>query len=80
LIFIIQLKEEHDQDFHGPTLDVASVKLPNCIHALDRDIDKEGGAEAHLLSVVDLPDEGLPTRPMSGSRGIAVSLYVGGKE
>lgn len=25
---------------------------------------------AHLLSVVDLPDEGLPTRPMRGSRGI----------
>lgn len=25
----------------------------------------------HLFRVVDLPDEGLPTRPMSGSRGIA---------
>lgn len=24
-----------------------------------------------LLSVVDFPDDGLPTRPMSGSRGIA---------
>lgn len=24
----------------------------------------------YLLSVVDLPDEGLPTRPISGSRGI----------
>ena len=24
----------------------------------------------HLLSVVDLPDEGLPTRPIKGSRGI----------
>ena len=25
---------------------------------------------AHLFRVVDLPDEGLPTRPMRGSRGI----------
>jgi hypothetical protein len=25
---------------------------------------------AHLFKVVDLPDEGLPTRPMSGSRGM----------
>lgn len=24
----------------------------------------------HLFNVVDLPDEGLPTRPISGSRGI----------
>lgn len=29
-----------------------------------------GGGGAHLLSVVDLPDEGLPTRPIRGSRGI----------
>jgi hypothetical protein len=26
----------------------------------------------HLLSVVDLPDDGLPTRPIRGSRGIGV--------
>lgn len=28
------------------------------------------GVFAHLLSVVDLPDEGLPTRAINGSRGI----------
>lgn len=26
---------------------------------------------AHLFSVVDLPEEGLPTRPISGSRGMS---------
>jgi hypothetical protein len=29
---------------------------------------------AHLLRVVDLPDEGLPTRPMRGSRGIVEAM------
>jgi len=29
------------------------------------------GELANLFSIVDLPDEGLPTRPIKGSRGIA---------
>jgi ferredoxin len=31
----------------------------------------EGQCNAHLFSVVDFPDEGLPTKPISGSRGMA---------
>jgi hypothetical protein len=31
---------------------------------------KRRRGKTHLLSVVDFPDEGLPTRPMRGSRGI----------
>ena len=30
----------------------------------------ERRGRAHLLSVVDFPDDGFPTRPMRGSRGI----------
>jgi hypothetical protein len=29
-----------------------------------------GAGVANLLSVVDLPEDGLPTRPMRGSRGM----------
>jgi hypothetical protein len=32
---------------------------------------------AHLFSVVDLPDEGLPTRPIRGSRGIVKERQCG---
>lgn len=32
------------------------------------------GAEAHLFNVVDFPDEGLPTRPIRGSRGMVEEL------
>lgn len=39
---------------------------------LRADVKKE--ACAHLLSVVDLPDDGLPTRPINGSRGMAARL------
>ena len=34
---------------------------------------------AHLLSVVDFPDEGLPTRPIRGSRGIMDEDYANHK-
>jgi hypothetical protein len=30
---------------------------------------------AHLLSVVLLPEDGLPTRPIKGSRGIAKQFW-----
>jgi hypothetical protein len=30
----------------------------------------------HLFSVVDLPDEGFPTKPMSGSRGMILYYRV----
>lgn len=31
----------------------------------------------HLFNVVDLPDEGLPTKPMRGSRGMIDHLHQG---
>jgi len=52
-----------------PTLEEASVKL---FEDLDcRDFSCFGTAlDGYLFRVVDLPDDGLPTRPMRGSRGI----------
>ena len=52
-----------------PTLEEASVKLFEDLDCYDfscfgADLD------GYLFRVVDLPDDGLPTRPMSGSRGI----------
>lgn len=32
--------------------------------------------DEHLFSVVDLPDDGLPTKPMSGSRGMILFYRV----
>jgi hypothetical protein len=41
-------------------------------HISERFTKEEEGwrGTAHLFRVVDLPDDGLPTRPISGSRGI----------
>jgi hypothetical protein len=44
-------------------------RLSSCIaHVLATSTGR--GAVANLLSVVDLPEEGLPTRPIRGSRGM----------
>jgi len=51
-----------------PTLELASVKL----EIRDQQVLRRSWRTAqYLFSVVDLPDDGLPTNPMSGSRGIA---------
>lgn len=34
------------------------------------------GIVVHLFNVVDLPDEGLPTKPMRGSRGMIDHLVI----
>lgn len=52
-----------------PTLELASVKLRHS----GLDYAAEQVRTAYLLSVVDLPDDGFPTKPMRGSRGIAGS-------
>lgn len=49
-----------------PTFEVASVRLK----AYQRRRVVKALELAYLFKVVDLPDDGLPTRPMSGSRGI----------
>jgi hypothetical protein len=51
-------------DFGGSICQAAMVYI------LESARGRGGGACAHLFRVVDLPDEGLPTRPMSGSRGM----------
>lgn len=63
-------------DTDTPTLLDASVKL--LASQLDRASLAGNGwmPGAHLFSIVDFPDEGLPTRPMSGSRGIVGYILV----
>lgn len=39
----------------------------------DQNKDSTIGTKSYLFKVDDLPDEGFPTRPMSGSRGIVLS-------
>ncbi len=56
-----------------PTLELASVRLS--VTTRDQKITwdiRMGGYLPYLFKVVDLPDDGFPTRPMSGSRGIVL--------
>lgn len=50
-----------------PTFEVASVKLR--VEVRERPLQLFDGL-AYLFRVVDFPADGLPTNPMSGSRGI----------
>ena len=52
-----------------PTLEEASVKLFEDLDCCDFPCFGTTW-EGYLFRVVDLPDDGLPTRPMRGSRGI----------
>ena len=49
-----------------PTLELASVRLK----LVRKSFDIRTESRQYLFRVVDLPDDGFPTRPMSGSRGI----------
>ena len=67
------------QSFYGPTLEVASVKLPQVCTSQKEHLEGWRG-NAHLLRVVDFPEEGLPTSPINGSRGIMDNCEKEGKE
>ena len=51
-----------------PTFELASVKLGG------RQLGYEQAENAHLFRVVLFPEDGLPTRPIRGSRGM--TAYV----
>jgi hypothetical protein len=55
---------------------LSKSRLLNCC-VLERDYGLFRKLLANLFSIVDLPDDGLPTRPINGSRGIlnVVSIY-----
>jgi hypothetical protein len=53
-----------------PTLEDASVRLRR-VNKIRYNLE---ASRCHLLSVVDFPDEGLPTKPIKGSRGMVVEV------
>ena len=57
-----------------PTFEVASVKLQNRISV--QSLHCHGWGIIYLFRVVDLPAEGLPTNPISGSRGMIITIWV----
>jgi hypothetical protein len=67
------------QSFYGPTLEVASVKLPQVCMSQKEHLKEGWRGNAHLLRVVDFPEEGLPTSPINGSRGIMDDYEQEGK-
>jgi hypothetical protein len=56
-----------------PTFEDASVKL---VKDQNGRVDCAWRSCANLFSIVDLPDEGLPTRPINGSRPISCAVRV----
>lgn len=54
---------------HSPTLDEASVRLNG--DNFQRRAASDDRTVANLFRVVDFPEDGFPTNPIKGSRGIA---------